>query len=156
MGAGRSGRHLSLIIERQLGLLGEIALSNHAPPSAGSNKHGGRSTPKSTTAATTRVVVPFSWGSMSLLHAPTRFEMDTRKEGLGSDHDDRGRGGGNPPRGQDRLRACQARWRAVRLDRLLSSRVVRALPGYVGSLSLQRSAGIVPTLLRWLEVNEVM
>lgn len=96
------------------------------------------------------LVVPFSWGSMSLLHAPTRFE-EMRNEGLGGDDG----GAGNPLRGENQLRDCQSRWRAVKLDRLLSSRIVRALPGYIGCLPLQRSVGIVPTLLRWLEVKFV-
>eukprot|EP00903_Cladosiphon_okamuranus_P008295 g7982.t1 len=122
-----------LLIERQLELLGE-----HAASTATASDDG-------LVRTTTSFVVPFSWGSMSLLHAPTRFGGTRRKDGFD---------GGDGGRGGNQLRDCQAQWRAVRLDRLLSSRIVRALPGYVGCLPPRRSVGIVPTLLRWLEAGD--
>lgn len=130
--AARSAR--LLLIERQLELLHEQALST-------AGGVGWSATPTAT------FVVPYSWGSMSLLNAPTRFEG--HKEGSGGNH---GRGR-NARRGELKLGDFQNCWRAVRLDRLLSSRVVRALPGYVGALPPQRNIGMVPILLRWLEVQ---
>ncbi|CAM9574243.1 unnamed protein product, partial [Ectocarpus fasciculatus] len=93
-------------------------------------------------ATTTSFVIPFSWGSLSLLHPLTPFA----ERGGGANDCDRC--------GADQLQDQYSQRRAVRLDRLLSARIVRAIPGFVWGLPPQRCIGIIPSLIRWLEASD--
>lgn len=118
-----------LLVERQLEMLHREAFLQV------NTGDDGLSTP-------TTFVLPFSWGSMSLLNATAPLVEKRRGAFDDGSH--------------DRLQDLQnIRRRAAQLDRLLSARIVRALPGYVISLPPRRCIGIMPSLLRWLEVGAV-
>lgn len=124
-----------LLVERQLEMLHREAF----PPANTDDDDDGLSIPTAT------FVLPFSWGSMSLLNATAPARLAEKK----------GRGGVDDDGRHDHLQDLQSlRRRAAQLDRLLSARIVCALPGYVMSLPPRRCIGIIPTLLRWLEVGE--
>ncbi|CAM9934815.1 unnamed protein product, partial [Ectocarpus sp. 6 AP-2014] len=125
------------LIQQQLELL-----HHEAFPTAAGSTGKASSSAMPVEATTTSLVIPFSWGSLSLLHSPTAFA------------EKRGGASGGDMFGAGQLQDHHSQRRAARLDRLLSARVVRAVPGYVCGLPPQRCIGIIPSLLRWLEASD--
>ncbi|CAN0407562.1 unnamed protein product, partial [Ectocarpus sp. 8 AP-2014] len=125
------------LVQQQLELL-----HHEAFPTAAGSEGKASSSAMPVEATTTSFVIPFSWGSLSLLHSQTAFA------------EKRGGASGGDMFGADQLQDPHRQRRAARLDRLLSARVVRAVPGYVCGLPPQRCIGIIPSLLRWLEASD--